>query len=104
MNLFKRKALLFVLVIFGLQTTTAQTFIQRYSNIVNQVSQANITNNLTEYEALGVKRRGTPALQNTLNWLKNKYLSYGYTAAQMTEDSFTNSTFTCKNLVLTKVG
>jgi len=104
MNHFKQNALLILLLISGLQTTTAQTFIQRYADIVNQTSQTNITNNLTEYEALGVKRRGTPALQNTLDWLKNKYLSYGYTAAQMTEDSFTNSSYTCKNLVLTKVG
>ncbi|ESU28455.1 leucyl aminopeptidase [Flavobacterium limnosediminis JC2902] len=104
MNFLKQKTILFLLVISGLQITTAQTFIQRYADVANQTSQANITNNLTEYEALGVKRRGTQALQNTLNWLKNKYLSYGYTAGQMTEDSFANSTYTCKNLVLTKIG
>lgn len=104
MNFFKRKIALFLLVTGSLQTTTAQTFIQRYADIVNQTSQTNITNNLTQFEALGVKRRGTAALQNTLDWLKNKYLSYGYSAAQMTEDSFTNSGYTCKNLILTKVG
>jgi hypothetical protein len=53
-----------------------------------------------------VKRRGTVALDNTLTWLKNKYLSYGYTASQITEDSYTytGSTAVCKNLVVTKIG
>jgi aminopeptidase YwaD len=84
----------------------SQQFIQSYSNVVNQCTQANITENLTQFQALGVKRRGTPALQNTLNWLKSEYLSYGYTALQMEEDSYTyqGSTAVCKNLILTKIG
>lgn len=84
----------------------SQTFIQQYADVANQVSQTNITTNLTEYEALGVKRRGTTALQNTLNWLKNKYTSYGYTASQIVEDSYTytGSTAVVKNLIVTKVG
>lgn len=82
----------------------AQQYVPFYGSVVDQVSSSNILNNLTEFENLGVKRRGTPALQNTLDWLKAEYLSYGYTAAQMQEYSFTNSTTTCKNLVVTKVG
>ncbi|MFM2229361.1 MAG: hypothetical protein RL607_619 [Bacteroidota bacterium] len=84
----------------------AQTYIQAYANIVNQCSQNNITTSLTEFEALGVKRRGTTALQNTLDWLKNKYLSYGYTASQLQEYSYTysGSQAACKNLVVTKIG
>ncbi len=82
----------------------SQTFIQAYADIANQVSQTNVTADLTEFEALGVKRRGTPALDNTLNWLKNKYTSYGYAAGQLVEDSYTNGSFTCKNLIVTKIG
>lgn len=98
-----------LLIIFALVFTTnlfGQTFEQAYANVVNQCSQSNITTNLTQYEALGVKRRGTPALQNTLDWLKNKYLSYGYTASQLQEYSYTysGSTAICKNLVVTKIG
>lgn len=83
-----------------------QTYIQAYQDVVDQCSQSNITTNLTEFEALGVKRRGTTALQNTLNWLKAEYLSYGYTASQMVEDSYTysGSSAVCKNLIVTKVG
>ena len=84
----------------------AQSLVPYYATVVNQCSQANITTNLTEYEALGVKRRGTVQLQNTLDWLKNKYLSYGYSAAQLQEYSYTysGSTATCKNLEVTKIG
>jgi hypothetical protein len=98
--------LLVTLVSFSTQTTQGQVYNANYAAVVNQCSSSNILNNLTEYEALGVKRRGTVALDNTLTWLKNKYLSYGYTASQITEDSYTytGSTAVCKNLVVTKIG
>jgi Zn-dependent M28 family amino/carboxypeptidase len=82
----------------------SQQYIPYYGTVVSQVSESNVLINLTEFENLGVKRRGTTPLQNTLNWLKAEYLSYGYTAAQMQEYSFTNGSTTCKNLVVTKVG
>ena len=84
----------------------SQVYIPYYGSIVEQCSQANITNNLTSYESLGLKRRGTTSLQNTLDWLKNKYLQFGYTANQLQEDSYTytGSTAVCKNLIVTKIG
>jgi aminopeptidase YwaD len=100
---FKNLAIVFVVLICS-NYTSAQTYIPGYGSVVNQCSSDNILNNLTEYESLGVKYRGTPALANTLTWLKNKYLSYGYTAGQMVEDSYTYSGTTCKNLILTKIG
>jgi len=90
--------------LFLLSKGYSQTYIPYYQTVVDQVSEANVLTNLTEFENLGIKRRGTVALQNTLNWLKAEYLSYGYTAAQMQEYSFTNGSTTCKNLVVTKVG
>ncbi|KGO90594.1 M20/M25/M40 family metallo-hydrolase [Flavobacterium suncheonense] len=108
MKILTVKLLLLLSAVFCLQTTTAQTFIQAYADVVNQTSQTNVTANLTEYEALGVKQRGSAALQNTLNWLKTKYQSYGYTASQIVEDSYTytysGSPVTCKNVVVTKIG
>ncbi len=97
---------LFVSLFFLLLTTSvfSQQYIPYYGSVVAQCSQSNITTDLTQFEALGMKRRGTTALQNTLDWLKNKYLSYGYTALQMEEQSFTNGSATCKNLILTKQG
>jgi hypothetical protein len=103
----KSKQIIFLF--FGLITLTSgysQSFIQAYANVVNQCSQTNITANLTEFEALGLKRRGTAPLQNTLDWLKNKYLSYGYTANQIQEDPYTyaGASDVVKNLVVTKIG
>ena len=103
----KSKSLFFLLIsLFTVSTSFSQTFIQAYSDVVNQCSQTNVSASLTEFEALGMKRRGTAPLQNTLDWLKNKYLSYGYTNTQMQEDSYTynGSTATCKNLIVTKIG
>ena len=84
----------------------SQEYIPYYGSIVGQCSQSNITNNLTAFESLGLKRRGTPALQNTLDWLKSKYLSFGYSANQIVEDSYTytGSSSVCKNLIVTKIG
>ncbi|TBX67499.1 M28 family peptidase [Flavobacterium silvisoli] len=101
------KNLLFsFLLLWATNLGLAQEFIPYYGDIVAQCSQSNITTNLTEYQSLGVKKRGTQALQNTLDWLKNKYLSYGYTASQLQEDSYTysGSTAVCKNLIVTKTG
>lgn len=95
--------LLIVLLVFN-ATVFSQSFIQYYADVANQVSQSNITTSLTEFEALGVKRRGTPELENAYNWLRNKYLAYGYSAGQLQEDTFSYSGSTCKNLIVTKVG
>ncbi len=103
----KSKSIFFLLfTLFTISSSFSQTFVQAYANLVNQCSQTNITTSLTEFEALGVKRRGTAPLQNTLDWLKSKYLSYGYTTTQMQEDSYTynGSTAACKNLIVTKIG
>jgi hypothetical protein len=99
------KNLLFSLsFLFLLSKGYSQTFVPYYGTVVDQVSESNVLTNLTEFEDLGIKRRGTAPLQNTLNWLKAEYLIYGYTTAQMEEFSFTNGSTTCKNLVVTKVG
>ncbi|MEC4004986.1 M28 family peptidase [Flavobacterium sp. SUN052] len=106
MNYTKKNLLLILFTLFTIGTSFSQTFIQAYANVVNQCSQTNINDDLTQFESLGLKRRGTASLQNTLDWLKSKYSSYGYTTAQVQEDSYTysGSTAICKNLIVTKVG
>jgi hypothetical protein len=103
-KLSMKKLLFSFFLLFFIAKGHTQIFIPYYGSVADQVSASNVLNNLTEFENLGVKRRGTTSLQNTLDWLKAEYLSYGYTAAQMQEYSFTNGTTTCKNLVVTKVG
>ncbi len=103
-----KKSLLQFLFLLSFSTTIgySQEYIPYYASVVAQCSQTNITNNLTAYESLGLKRRGTTSLTNTFNWLKSKYQSFGYTANQIEEDSYTytGSTAVCKNLIVTKVG
>ncbi|MCG2611856.1 M28 family peptidase [Flavobacterium sp. SM15] len=99
-----RKSLLLLPAVLSLQTTTAQTFQQRYADIVSGCSEEGVLTNLQEFEDLGVKYRGTAALENTYQWLRNKYLSFGYTASQLSTDTFSYSGSTCKNLVVTKIG
>ncbi len=91
-------------VLFLSYNLFSQNFIQSYADVANQTSQANITAHLTEFENLGVKRRGTQPLEDTYNWLRNEYISYGYVAGQLQEDTYLNAGFTCKNLIVTKVG
>ncbi|WPO81107.1 M28 family peptidase [Chryseobacterium sp. JJR-5R] len=94
--------LLISLAAYSLQ---AQTLIQAYKNRADQVSQTNITTLLQEFQTLGVKTTGSAANTNTLNWLKAKYQSYGYTASQITEDPFTfGNNVNSKNLIITKTG
>ena len=104
MNLSIKKIVLVLLLSFGM--ANSQTLIPYYKTVADQCSQANITSNLAQFESYGIKTRGTASLENTLNWLKAKYLSYGYTAAQIEEDPFTysGSLAVCKNLVITKIG
>lgn len=94
--------LLISLSAYGLQ---AQSFIQAYKNRADQVSQTNITNMLQDFQNLGVKTTGSAANTTTLNWLKAKYQSYGYTASQIAEDAFTfGNNVSSKNLIITKTG
>ncbi|GEN74500.1 M20/M25/M40 family metallo-hydrolase [Chryseobacterium hagamense] len=93
--------LLISLSAYGLQ---AQSFVQAYKNRADQVSQTNITSMLQDFQNLGVKTTGSAANTNTLNWLKAKYQSYGYTASQITEDAFTFGNVSSKNLIITKTG
>ncbi|PWN59424.1 M28 family peptidase [Chryseobacterium viscerum] len=87
-----------------MQGISAQSFIQAYKNRADMVTQANITANLQEFSNLGVKTTGSQANVNTMNWIKNKYLSYGYTATQIEESPFTFGSTSSKNLIITKTG
>ncbi len=99
-----KKSLFLLVALLPFCQGHSQVYIPAYGDVVNQCSATTILNNLTTYEGLGVKRKNTPALANTLTWLKNQYLSFGYTQSQLVEDSFSYSGATCKNLVVTKIG
>ena len=99
-----KKIAVFLLASSALQTIGAQSFIQAYKDRADMVTQTNINTNLQEFAGLGVKKTGTAANNNAFDWLKNKYLSYGYTASNFSEDAFTYAGNTSKNLIITKTG
>lgn len=97
------KNLIFSVIFLGF-FANSQTFNQDYANVSNLVSQANINNYLLEFEALGVKTTGSTANNNTYNWLKAKYLSFGYSETEITKDNFTYNGNTTSNIIVTKQG
>lgn len=99
-----KKVAALLLSSIALQNMSGQSFIQAYKDRADMVTQTNISTNLQEFAGLGIKKTGTTANNNALNWLKNKYLSYGYTVNNMSEDSFTYGSSTSKNLIITKTG
>ncbi|MGN7707834.1 M28 family peptidase [Chryseobacterium sp. 22543] len=99
-----KKAVVFLLTSIAVQNIGAQSFIQAYKNRADMVTQANINTNLQEFAGFGIKKTGTTANNNALDWLKNKYLSYGYTANDFSEDAFTYGGNPSKNLIITKTG
>ncbi|WP_375182295.1 M28 family metallopeptidase [Chryseobacterium sp.] len=102
MNFKKLTAiLLFSVTAVGFQ---AQSFIQAYQDRVNLLKKEDIVSNLKEFEKLGVKTTGSVENENALNWIKNKYLSYGYLENQMEEDPFSIGKLKSKNLIITKKG
>jgi len=82
----------------------SQTFNQNYANVSNLVSQTNINTYLQEFEGLGVKTTGSAANNNAYTWLKNKYLAFGYSEAEITRDNFTYNGQTTSNIIVTKTG
>lgn len=75
-----------------------------YSTVVNQVSQESILNHLQEFENLGVKTTGSANVDKAFDWLKSKYLSFGYEESQISTHPFTYQGRPAKNLILTKTG
>ncbi|PQA93074.1 leucyl aminopeptidase [Chryseobacterium shigense] len=99
-----KKTITILSVLLAVSASKAQSFIQAYQDRANLVSQTNITTNLQQFSNLGIKTTGSANNANALTWIKNKYISYGYSASQIVEDPFTFGSTSSKNLVITKTG
>ena len=82
----------------------SQNFVQTYKNRATEVEQSKINTILTEFAALGIKTTGSTANNNALSWLKAKYTTFGYDAAQITEHKFNYGGKQNTNLIVTKTG
>lgn len=89
---------------FSTLSLTAQSFIQVYQDRVDLLKKENIISDLKEFEKLGVKTTGSVENDNALKWIKDKYLSFGYSEDQIEEDPFSIGRVKSKNLIITKKG
>lgn len=88
--------------LFFTQKLKAQSFNPFYGGIVSNSSFDSIQKNVLDFVGFGVKEVGTAANANALNWLINKYQSYGYTDIKI--DTFSYASQFAYNLIVTKVG
>lgn len=98
-----KKFILFGALLFSV-SVFSQNFTQAYQDRANLMSQTNINGYLTEFATLGVKKTGTVNNNNAFTWLKSKYLSFGYSDVEITENAFTYGGNQTKNLIVTKTG
>lgn len=98
-----KNSILFGLILFGF-LANSQTFNAAYAGVSDMVSQTNINTYLQEFESLGVKTTGSTANTNAYNWLKNKYLSFGYAESAISKDTFTYNGQSTSNIIVTKTG
>lgn len=99
-----KKTFTIILCSLSIYSLKAQSFIQAYQDRADLVTQTNITTNLQDFSNLGIKTTGSSNNTAALDWIKSKYVSYGYSASQIVEDPFTFNSTSSKNLVITKTG
>jgi len=80
----------------------AQSLNPFYEGIVSGVSYDTVLANLQKLESLGIKEPGTAAIDNTANWLIQKYQSFGYT--QIVRDTFEYNGKQLYNIIVSKQG
>lgn len=80
----------------------AQTHDEFHQSLVNQVNSTTIENNLNSFVNFGEKELGSTAEQNTFNWLKSLYQSWGYTIIEQQAVNAWGQTG--YNLIVTKTG
>lgn len=100
-----RKSLLLFAIFFAAYFNPrlhSQTLDPFYQTVVSNVSYDSLLTNLQEFESLGVKEVGNNELDDTRDWILNKYAGYGYTNIQI--DTFTAWSITLYNIIVTKTG
>lgn len=100
MKLFQITTIL--LCFFATLSIRAQDYNPYYNAIVENVSSVNILNDLITFEDFGVKEPGTTAIENTKNWILNRYQDLGY--IDIETQPFTVWGQTTSNIIITKTG
>ncbi|MDQ1162198.1 aminopeptidase YwaD [Chryseobacterium sp. SORGH_AS 447] len=99
-----KKLIITALLALCITPSKAQKFVRKYQDRVDQVSKDNIIANLKAFEKLGIKTTGSVENDNALQWIRQQYLSYGYTEDQLMADPFSIGKEKSSNLIITKKG
>ncbi len=92
----------FTVCLFTFPTTKAQVFNTYYDEIVQDVSSANLLNDLTTLVGFGIKEPGTNAIENAKDWIVNRYQTLGYTDIET--QAFSVGGEITSNIIITKTG
>jgi len=97
------KALIFSLLfcLLGI-TANGQTFDAYYASMADSCDQDTVTEYLQQFEDLGIKELLNAGLDNTKDWIIQKYQNWGYT--DIVEDDFQVQGITTTNIIVTKTG
>ncbi len=100
----RKKVYIFILLSFSMtiQVSFGQEIDPFIQSMVDSVSYDTLHSTLQTLENLGVKEIGTESLDNTAQWLINKYESYGYSDIQL--DHFMYAGSDTYNIIVTKQG
>lgn len=88
--------------LFATLSIQAQEFNVFYNQIVQNTSSANILEDLITFEDFGVKEPGTDEIEDTKNWIMERYQSLGYTDIET--QSFRVFGQSTSNIIITKTG
>lgn len=83
-------------------SSNAQVYNTYYNEIVENVSSGNILDDLNTFENFGVKEPGTVAIDNTKDWILNRYQDLDYT--EIETQAFTVYGEPTSNIIITKIG
>ncbi|MDB2656649.1 M28 family peptidase [Crocinitomicaceae bacterium] len=83
-------------------TAHSQTFDAFYASMADSCNQDTVTEYLQQFEDLGVKELLNAGLDNTKDWIIQKYQDWGYT--DIVEDDFQVQGVTTTNIIITKTG
>ena len=97
-----RAFLLATLLLFITNAAQCQTFDAFYASMADDCNQDTITEYLQQFEDLGIKELQNPALNNTKDWIIQKYQNWGYT--NIVEDDFVVQGTVTTNVIVTKTG
>lgn len=91
-----------ILLSFAGLSAQSQTFDAFYASMADSCNQDTVSEYLQQFQDLGIKELLNAGLDNTKDWIIQKYQDWGYT--DIVEDDFQVQGVTTTNIIVTKTG